>query len=131
MLALASEHVKNNAKSQCDRGGSDMSNVFSTILSSDSLPPSEKAAGRIAQEGVVLVAAGSETTARTMTTAIYFVLKDTHGLQARLEEELQRAIPDPSSRPTLAQLQSLSWLVRPFDIFLGFIPLKRILKLNY
>ncbi|KAI1735290.1 putative cytochrome P450 [Xylaria scruposa] len=84
-------------------------NVFSTIISSSDFPPSEKAAERISQ-GVELVAAGSETAARTITTAIYFTLRNKNAVQAKLEEELERKMPDPSLRPSLKELQSLPWL---------------------
>ncbi|KAI1131072.1 putative cytochrome P450 [Nemania abortiva] len=108
MLSLALQSIITGPKSKDANSGP--SNVFSTIIASDDLPPSEKAAGRISQEGIVLVAAGSETAARTITTAIYFILKNRSTVQARLEEELEWAIPNPSSRPTLKDLQSLPWL---------------------
>ncbi|KAI0105086.1 putative cytochrome P450 [Nemania sp. FL0031] len=108
MHELAVQSIEIRSKNQTAKSGS--ANVFSTILSSDDLPPSEKAAERISQEGIVLVAAGGETAARTITTAIYFILKNRGTIQAKLEQELERAMPDPSSRPPLKELQSLPLL---------------------
>ncbi|KAI3332049.1 putative cytochrome P450 [Xylariaceae sp. AK1471] len=110
MHNLALQKIENKSKSRSTSKNSALTNVFSMILSNDHLLPSEKVADRISQEGVVLVMAGGETTARTITTAIYFILRNKNTVQAKLEEELQQAMPEPSSRPTLQKLQSLPWL---------------------
>ncbi|KAI1328428.1 putative cytochrome P450 [Xylariaceae sp. FL0255] len=114
MLNLAQQSVEGHAikHATADNIGptSPLPDVFSTIVSSPQLPPSEKTVDRIYQEGIVLVAAGGETMARALTTAIYAILSGNHTVQARLKEELRHAIPDPNSRPSLKQLQSLPWL---------------------
>ena len=89
-------------------------NIFTSILSNQNLPESEKAFDRISHEGVVSVAAGGETTARAMTIATFFILSSNKTVLTRLQDELKSVMPETSSRPSLKELESLHWLVRCF-----------------
>ncbi|KAI0405460.1 putative cytochrome P450 [Xylaria palmicola] len=111
MLELASDYVEaasgnNDAKDK----SVESQNVFRMVLSSDQLPPSEKAANRMSHEGVVMIAAGGETTARGMTIALYNILSNKDTVLPKLLQELELVMPDPHSQPTLKELESLPWL---------------------
>ena len=84
-------------------------NIFRTILSSG-LPGPDKQAARIAQEGFVVIAAGSDTTSRVLTNATYHVLANKSRLLPRLQQELVEAMPDFDSQPSLKTLESLEFL---------------------
>ena len=89
-------------------GASRKATIFDQVLESK-LPPAEKEVERLVQEGQVLLAAGSETTARAIYVSIVHLLKRTH-LLARLRQELQTVMPGVSSEPTLQQLEQLPFL---------------------
>lgn len=83
--------------------------VWNEILSSR-LPDIEKLPFRMAEEGVVVIAAGSETVARTLNTATFHLL-DTLRAGKALQAELMAAIPDPHNVPTIKELEQLPYLV--------------------
>lgn len=85
--------------------------LFDTILSTKSLPESEKAYDRIAQEGFVAIVAGGETTGRALTVATYHILANSETVLPRLMDELYEVMPEPGSRPSLKELENMPWLV--------------------
>ncbi|KAI1503054.1 putative flavonoid 3-hydroxylase [Biscogniauxia marginata] len=88
----------------------DAQNVFQMALSNPNLPESEKVFNRISHEGVVAIAAGGETTARALTVATFFLLRNEREHLQRLEQELKYVMPDDSSRPSVRELERLPWL---------------------
>ncbi|KAB8288832.1 hypothetical protein EYC80_010735 [Monilinia laxa] len=82
--------------------------LFDAILDS-SLPPHEKSAGRLADEGFVVVVAGGETAARTMTFALYHILANPPVLE-RLLAEITTVMPKSSDVPPIKTLQQLPYL---------------------
>ena len=66
--------------------------VFQSLLDSDALPDHEKTVQRLADEGEILVAAGSETTARTLSYTSFHIL-NTPGVLQKLREELKSVMP--------------------------------------
>lgn len=82
--------------------------IFHTLLQAD-LPESEKETGRLAEEAVLLVGAGTHTTSWCLTV-IAFHLLSKPTLLRRLKDELKSVIPDPESKPALADLEKLSFL---------------------
>jgi cytochrome P450 len=60
---------------------------------------------------MVIVIAGMETTAQTLTALIYHLLSNPPILK-RLKAELELAMPDPSQLPVASKLDSLPYLVR-------------------
>ncbi|KAI1757957.1 cytochrome P450 [Xylaria castorea] len=84
--------------------------VFRTLLQNNELPPHEKLYNRISHEAVTLLAAGAETTASTLMTAVYFILTDKENMLPRLREEVDSVTPTGVSRPSIADLESLPWL---------------------
>ena len=65
--------------------------LYSTILSSPVLDAQEKKPARISQEAFVVLVAGSDTTARVLTTSIFHVLDNKHKLMPLLQEEFQKS----------------------------------------
>ena len=88
--------------------------IFHELLDSD-LPPEEKTLQRLCDEGEILTGAGSETTAQA-TARLFFYLKQVPRTLAKLRQELDSVIPNASSIPSWAELQSLPYLVSlPLD----------------
>ncbi|KAJ4320930.1 hypothetical protein N0V84_005634 [Fusarium piperis] len=79
--------------------------IFHEILRSD-IPSSEKETPRLADEAMVLVIAGSETTASTLAAITYHLLADP-SLMARLRVELERVMPDVNEIPDPSTLNGL------------------------
>ncbi|KAL8685638.1 MAG: hypothetical protein Q9218_007635 [Villophora microphyllina] len=84
------------------------SSVFAKLLDSD-LPSQEKSLDRLGREGMVLIIAGSEATARTLSVVSYHLLANPEKL-AKLQKQLQVTVPDPNILPSLAQLENAPYL---------------------
>ncbi|KAL8904801.1 MAG: hypothetical protein Q9207_003024 [Kuettlingeria erythrocarpa] len=82
--------------------------MFADLLDSN-LPPHELTATRLQHEAITVVGAGLETTKWTLTVAFYYILADP-AIHKRLREELETAIPDPSTVPSWSELQRLPYL---------------------
>ncbi|KAI1380471.1 putative cytochrome P450 [Hypoxylon crocopeplum] len=82
--------------------------IFHELLESD-LPDREKTAARLWQEGQIIIGAGTETTAWTLSVIIFYVLND-RKVYDTLMAELKRAIPNPTSRPSCNDLERLPYL---------------------
>lgn len=78
-------------------------------LAHSDLPPDDKKPMRLKDESSLLLGAGSETTAQTLTRTAFRILDDPKVLQ-RLRKELDEAIPDPKEIPPLLRLQNLPYL---------------------
>lgn len=83
--------------------------IFHTLLASPLLPPEEKTLTRLAQEGQVLVQAGTLTASWTLAVATFHLL-DQPAVLARLRDELEKAMPDPEGVVSLAELDQLPYL---------------------
>ena len=97
-------------RTKSERTRSDNKNLMHSILSS-ALPAREKDAERIAQEAFGVFVAGSETSARILTNAVYYVLNNKKRVLAKMKEELLQAMPLERDRPNLSVLERLPWLV--------------------
>lgn len=82
--------------------------IFHEIVRSN-ISNSEKETQRLADEAVVLLIAGSETTASTLAAITYVLLADRH-LLARLRTELEQVMPSPHELPVAAKLDGLPFL---------------------
>jgi cytochrome P450 len=82
--------------------------IFHEILNSK-LSDYDKSTDRLWQEGEVVVAAGTITTAWALGVSTYFALA-TPDILRRLKAELETAIPDPSQPLNLIALESLPYL---------------------
>lgn len=83
--------------------------IFQALLDSD-LPPEEKSADRLQDEGQTLVGAGSETTAKSLSVITFYLLDDKQKL-AKLRAELKTVMPTPTSDVSLTALEQLPYLV--------------------
>ena len=79
--------------------------VFHVVLDS-SLPPSEKTVNRITDEAFVMIVAGGETTARTLTNALYHLLANPDWKDLVIKE-IDTVMPDPNILCNCAQLEQL------------------------
>jgi len=73
------------------------------------IPESEKETKRLGDEAMVLVTAGSDTTASTLGVIMYHLLADRE-LLARLKAELVTVMPDPNELPVAHKLDGLPLL---------------------
>ena len=82
--------------------------VFHNLLDSN-LPAEEKSPMRLHHEAAGLIAAAIETTKSTLSVASFHLL-DKPKLLQKLRDELQEAFPDPSTQPTISELERLPYL---------------------
>ncbi|KIX08918.1 uncharacterized protein Z518_03575 [Rhinocladiella mackenziei CBS 650.93] len=82
--------------------------VIRELVGSD-LPPEDKTLQRLSDEANMVVGAGGETTAQTLTRTFYHLLQSPRVME-RLRKELNAAIPSPMKIPSLATLQNLPYL---------------------
>lgn len=83
--------------------------IFHEILDSK-MAEEEKTPRRLLDEGIVLVGAGSETTARTLAVACWYLVSNPI-ICERLVKELKNAIPRKDSALDSAELEQLPFLV--------------------
>jgi len=82
--------------------------IFHELLESN-LPPHEKSIDRLGDEAQLMIGAGLETTAWTLTT-ISFHLINNPSILHKLRSELEAAIPDLTARPDSRFLEKLPYL---------------------
>ncbi|KAF9634227.1 Cytochrome P450 [Lasiodiplodia theobromae] len=82
--------------------------IFHELIDGD-LPDEEKRLERMWQEGQIIVGAGTETTAWSLSATLFYILW-TPGVRAKLQAELDAAIPDATELPSLQVLQALPYL---------------------
>lgn len=87
----------------------DKTSIFHHIFRSD-LPESEKDPARLKREAFALLAAGTITTASTLSLIAYFVLENP-AIEGRLREEL-KGVTDcfPNDVPQWAELEQIPYL---------------------
>ncbi|PYH86914.1 cytochrome P450 [Aspergillus uvarum CBS 121591] len=78
-------------------------------LTDPSLAPEDRTLVRLRDESFILLVAGTETTASTLTFAVYQLLRD-RGMFLRLREELKQVMPTPRHEPKWSQLEQLLYL---------------------
>lgn len=82
--------------------------IFSEIINS-AKNAEDRSKDRLRSEARTLVSAGTDTTATTLTVAMYHILANAD-IIATLKAELLEAVPDPSSMPSLSTLENLPYL---------------------
>ncbi len=84
--------------------------VFDTMLNPDTskgqYTPSERG---LTDDAFLMFVAGTDTTANTLCYGTWHVLRDPK-IQARLKEELKKAMPDRNATPSWAALESIPYL---------------------
>jgi cytochrome P450 len=83
--------------------------IFHGLIGGD-LAASEKTDERMIDESRVILAAGTDTTARALTVITYHLLANPERL-AKLKSELDAALPDPDALPRCSQVETLPYLV--------------------
>jgi cytochrome P450 len=83
--------------------------IFNELLESD-LPPEEKLHSRLWQEGLVVVGAGTDTTAGTLTVIHFWLLQKPEILQ-KLRAELEEVMPNKFDSPKLIVVENLPYMV--------------------
>jgi cytochrome P450 len=84
------------------------------LLDNSILPKEDKSVSRLWEEAQLLIAAGTVTTAASISSAFVYLLLDPKRLQVLLEE-LEMAIPIPSKPPRQAELEQLPYIVSYSD----------------
>ena len=96
---LSAKTVENDAKSS----------IFRYIVSSD-MPDSELSSERLIREAMLLLSAGTATTARTLGLISYYTLANPH-IMERLQKELQSVTAGyPENYPRWADLEKVVYL---------------------
>lgn len=85
-------------------------NMFAA-LADPKLPAQERTLGRLEDEGFVVLAAGTHTTAWSLSVAMFYLL-DNVELLAKLRSELQKVWSEPSNPPSLSVLENMPLMVR-------------------
>ena len=80
-------------------------------LSDPSVPPKERSPRRLEDEGLSVIIGGSETTARALTLAAFYLYQN-KPLIMKLREELRPVMPTPTTEASWTQLEQLPYLVR-------------------
>ncbi|KAL6234061.1 hypothetical protein BDW75DRAFT_241444 [Aspergillus navahoensis] len=78
-------------------------------LTAPEVPPEERTLQRLQDEGLVLFAAGTETTATTLGVALFHILNN-KAIHQKLRNELDQELPTPQTRATWRQLEKLPYL---------------------
>ncbi|KAL9122678.1 MAG: hypothetical protein Q9187_000764 [Circinaria calcarea] len=82
--------------------------IFDGVLKSR-LPEEEKATARLGHEAQLTVLAGQDTTASTLSSAVFELLANPHCLK-KLREELIATFPDPDVLIDFSQIEQLPYL---------------------
>ena len=90
--------------------GSSGKTIFDA-LGDPSVPPAERSPGRLEDEGLVLMVAGTEATARTLTLAAFHLYHQNKLLLQKIREELRPLMPTPTTEVSWPQLEQLPYLV--------------------
>lgn len=105
---LIEEHVKRSESGKKEQQQVESVNVFEELLKSD-LPEREKDVGHLTDNGLVLVAAGADTSARLLAVLAYHVLSNADVL-SHLKHELWEVMPDITTIPEWRELEALPYL---------------------
>nr|POE75179.1 nonribosomal peptide synthetase sirp [Quercus suber]POE94740.1 nonribosomal peptide synthetase sirp [Quercus suber] len=91
-----------------DEGKEISGTIFHELLTGD-LPDKEKRLERLWQEGQIVIGAGTETTAWTLTATLFYIL-DNRQMLAKLQAELLQAFPDVDEKMGWSRLEQLPYL---------------------
>ena len=83
--------------------------IFAELINSD-LPPPELSADRLMDEAGGIIGAAIETTKWATVVTVFHILDNPPILQ-RLRRILEKAIPDPKTLPSLAELEQIPYFM--------------------
>lgn len=104
-------NITNTLKAQSETEDEKKS-VIVQALGDTRIPLQERSLDRLLDEGTVIIFAGTETSARALSVAMYYLCKN-KSLVSELREELNTLPSVPNDEYTLAQLEPLPYLVSP------------------
>ncbi|CAG7965129.1 unnamed protein product [Penicillium salamii] len=78
-------------------------------MTDKSVPAAERTVERLRDDGLIMLAAGTETTARVLTMGAFYIYRD-EGILQSLREELIGAMPTIDTKLTWTQLEKLPYL---------------------
>ena len=85
-------------------------------LSDPSVPPKERSPRRLEDEGLLVLLAATETSARALTLAAFYLYQN-KPLIMKLREELQPVMPTPTTEASWTQLEQLPYLVSRLSLY--------------
>lgn len=88
----------------------DRSNVFDALADS-SVPAEERTLDRLEDESALLLGAGTETTARSITVSMFYLIQH-KDIMKKLRAELKTVLKTPRSKASWSDLEKLPYLVR-------------------
>jgi cytochrome P450 len=97
-------------QSSAQKHDGDVQKTIFDALSDPTLPSQERSARRLEDEGLIVVVAGTETTARTLTIASYHIFNNQPLLQ-KLRSEIKTVMPTPTTNASWSDLEQLPYLV--------------------
>jgi len=92
------------------KAGGKNTRTIAERLNDPALPAEERTLERQQEEGLIVLAAGTDTTARVMSFALYSVYQD-EGVLRRLRDALRKVLPTPTSTCALSDLEQIPYLV--------------------
>jgi cytochrome P450 len=101
------ESLRNSKK---ENNTAEAKSIFDALNDPTLLAPEERTIDRLQDEGQILLGAGSETTAKTLTVIAFHLLQSPDLLE-KLREELRTAMPKPTSTASWNELELLPFLV--------------------
>lgn len=104
------QKIKETVKSRGDYRDVKHRTIFHDLIDSPTLPEQDKSVDRLWQEAQLFLAAGTVTTATSISAALVYLLLDKSRLQILLEE-LETAVPNIASPPKQSELERLPYLV--------------------
>ena len=123
VLAMQDTVVQQSTTSQNRATKTSSRKTIFDALSDSSVPPKERTCRRLEDEGLLVLLAGTETTARVLATAAFYIYQN-KALVTKLREELRPVMPTPTTEPSWTQLEQLPYLVRTSCVLIipGYIP---------
>lgn len=83
--------------------------ILSALIDPD-IPPAERSIDRLVDEGITFLMAGTETSSRVLSVAMFYLLNDTACLR-KLRQELSQLPFRPDNDYAMSQLETLPYLV--------------------
>ncbi|KAM0418947.1 hypothetical protein ACHAPT_012105 [Fusarium lateritium] len=109
-LLESQEEIKDMIQTSLkDKDNVKSKSVIVGALEDPEIPAEEKTLGRLVDEGVTVIFAGTETTARSISVAMFHLLRD-KSLLKKLRDELSTVKKGPDGRWAYNQLETLPYL---------------------
>ncbi|KAJ6186275.1 Cytochrome P450 [Penicillium mononematosum] len=108
-LFMMKRIIREKSIEALEHDGRKSSQTIFDALSDPAIPEAERSLQRLEDEALLVLGAGTETTARVMSVGLFYLLSN-KTLFYRLRAELKPLMPTPDARPTWNQLEELPYL---------------------